>query len=78
MGSDRVVPVALELVGFEEDAGHLRIGHLDPIGIPRFVDLRSDSESGGRGGCPDQTDDDRKAHDGVPRQFMEMWENTAL
>ena len=45
MGSDSVVPVAIELVGFEEDSGHLLTGHLDPIGIPPFVELRSDSES---------------------------------
>ena len=56
----------MELVGFEEGAGHLRIGHLDPIGKPPFVEFRSDPESGGRRSGPDQTDDDREAHEGFP------------
>src|SRR6266508_4286088 len=57
LGEDGVVPLAMELGGFELHGGELSVGHLDSGGVGTGVEGGADREAGAGGGGADELHD---------------------
>ena len=56
---DRLVAIAVEVVGLDVDLGHFGVGDLDRLRIIVLVEAAMDGEAGAGRGRPDQLDDHR-------------------